>query len=254
MDFLCIRWVKPVRQSPRMEMYGFFTHGTAPPLHLYSLVFFLFPTTFANRLPQPIPLPIIRSRGFHRASLVLFGCPTTGRAPLATSLPLIGLLPAEPPADPASSPGVTTLFFRTVPSANTLVRWVNENAFVSIVQTRPCHTFGRPVHHFRLRPGTSPHALRIPPHDGHPALRKFQEDGFRSALAVSDFRLRAQLDFSIPTFFPGQRGITPAFGYSAPHPSARGTLTLLNNALPSAHYGFICRPSVHNVNITVALR
>jgi hypothetical protein len=113
---------------------------------------------------------------------------------------------------------------------------VNENAFVSIVQTRPCPTFGRPVHHFRLRPGTSPHALRIPPHDGHPALRKFQEDGFRSALAVSDFRLRARLDFSIPAFFPGQRGITPAFGYSAPHPSARGTLTLLNNALPSAHY------------------
>jgi len=39
--------------------------------------------------------------------LVLFGCPTTDRAPLATSLPLIGLLPAEPPADPVSSPGVT---------------------------------------------------------------------------------------------------------------------------------------------------
>ena len=35
------------------------------------------------------------------------------------------------------------LFFRTVPPANTLVRWVNENAFVSIVQTRPCPTFGR---------------------------------------------------------------------------------------------------------------
>ena len=33
------------------------------------------------------------------------------------------------------------------------------------------------------------------------------------------------------TFFPlsGQRGITPAFGYSAPHPGARGTLTLLSN-------------------------
>jgi hypothetical protein len=29
------------------------------------------------------------------------------------------------------------LFFRTVPSANTLVRWVNENAFVVEVQTRP---------------------------------------------------------------------------------------------------------------------
>ena len=35
---------------------------------------------------------------------------------------------------------------------------------------------------------------------------------------------------------PGPRGITPAFGYSAPHPSARGTSTLLNNALLSAHY------------------
>ena len=68
------------------------------------------------------------------------------------------------------------MFFRTVPSANTLVRWVNENAFASIVQARPCPTFGRPVHlrgsPHRLRPGTSPHALRIPPHDGHPALRK----------------------------------------------------------------------------------
>ena len=38
-------------------------------------------------------------------------------------------------------------------------------------------TFGRPVHlrgsPHRLRPGTSPHALRIPPHGGHPALRRF---------------------------------------------------------------------------------
>ena len=39
------------------------------------------------------------------------------------------------------------MFFRTVPSAITLVRWVNENAFVLEVQTRPCPTFGRPVHH-----------------------------------------------------------------------------------------------------------
>ena len=29
------------------------------------------------------------------------------------------------------------MFFRTVPSANTLVRWVNEIAFASIVQARP---------------------------------------------------------------------------------------------------------------------
>src|SRR5450755_958810 len=33
---------------------------------------------------------------------------------------------------------------------------------------------------------------------------------------------------------PGPRGITPAFGYGAPHPSARGTSTLRNNALLSA--------------------
>jgi hypothetical protein len=68
------------------------------------------------------------------------------------------------------------LFFPTVPSANTLVRWVNENAFASIVQARPCPTFGRPVHlrgsPHRLRPGSSPHALQIPSRDGHPALRR----------------------------------------------------------------------------------
>src|SRR3984893_2151937 len=48
--------------------------------------------------------------------------------------------------------------------------------------------------------------------------------GFRSVLAVSGYRLRARLDVSIPCSSPGQRGITPAFGYSAPHPSAEGTL------------------------------
>jgi hypothetical protein len=60
--------------------------------------------------------------------------------------------------------------------------------------------------------------------------------GSRSVLAVSGFRLRARLDFSIPSCSPGQRGITPAFGYSAPHPSAEGTSTPMIHALPSAHY------------------
>ena len=47
------------------------------------------------------------------------------------------------------------------------------------------------------------------------------------------------------TFFPlsGQRGITPAFGYGAPHPGARGTSTLLNNVLLSTHYEPIRLPS-----------
>ena len=43
------------------------------------------------------------------------------------------------------------MFFHTVLSANTLVRWVNENAFAPIVRARPGPTFGRPVH---LRDGS----------------------------------------------------------------------------------------------------
>jgi hypothetical protein len=54
---------------------------------------------------------------------------------------------------------------------------------------------------------------------------------------VSGFRFRARLGFVIPSTFSGPRGVTPAFGYSAPHSSARGTLTLLNNALLSTPYG-----------------
>src|ERR1700730_11052041 len=56
---------------------------------------------------------------------------------------------------------------------------------------------------------------------------------------VSSFRFRAPLGFSIPPTFSGPRGITPAFGYGAPHPSARGTSTLLSNALLSAPYAHI---------------
>ena len=108
------------------------------------------------------------------------------------------------------------MFFRTVPPAHTLVRRVNEYAFASIMQARPYPVFGRPVHpgsRLRLRPGASPHALRISPHGEHPALRWF--------------------------LTTGQRDITPAFGYGAPHLSTRGTSTLLINALPGAHYGLL---------------
>jgi len=58
-------------------------------------------------------------------------------------------------------------------------------------------------------------------------------------LAVSGFRLRARLGVSIPSSHFGQRGITPAFGYDAPHLSAGGTSTLLIWTLPSAHYDLI---------------
>src|SRR5713101_3641011 len=58
--------------------------------------------------------------------------------------------------------------------------------------------------------------------------------GFRSALLC--FRLSPSCPFRLLHTYlsPGQRGITPAFGYSAPHSSARGTSTLLNYALLSA--------------------
>jgi hypothetical protein len=41
--------------------------------------------------------------------------------------------------------------------------------------------------------------------------------------------------------FSGRRRVTAVFGYGAPHSSARGTSTLLNNALLSAH----CEPLRH---------
>jgi hypothetical protein len=67
--------------------------------------------------------------------------------------------------------------------------------------------------------------------------------GCRSTLAVSSFRLRARLGFSMPPALSGQRDITPAFGYDTPHPSIRGTLTLLNNALLSAQYQALRLPA-----------
>src|SRR5580693_2578552 len=88
------------------------------------------------------------------------------------------------------------------------------NAFAPIVRARPNPIFGRPVHQ------------GSPPIDYSPILL-LKPFGFRIApdTLSSDENL------------VGQRGITPAFGYSAPHPSAGGTLTLLIHALPSAHNG-----------------
>ena len=83
------------------------------------------------------------------------------------------------------------------------------NAFAPIVRARPCPIFGRPVH------------LRGGPIDCSPIL----------------------------LLKHGRRGITPAFGYSAPHPSAGGTLTLLIHALPSAHYGPLRHPSAPSLSL-----
>jgi hypothetical protein len=75
--------------------------------------------------------------------------------------------------------------------------------------------------------------------DGHPALRSTASGGFRSVLAC------VQLLPSCPfrrlhtfRFLRPARLRTPLLGYGAPHLSARGTSTLLNNALLSAHFRF----------------
>src|SRR5580698_2418672 len=60
--------------------------------------------------------------------------------------------------------------------------------------------------------------------------------GFHLAMDTLPSR---ELRKTYPTL-SGQRGITPAFGYGAPHPDATGTLTLLNNVRLSTLYAF-CR-------------
>src|ERR1039458_8919147 len=121
------------------------------------------------------------------------------------------------------------------------------NAFAPIVRARPNPIFGRPVHQgsppFDYSPILllKPFGFRIAPDTLSSGIRR--ATGSRSVLAVSGFRLRARLDFSIPSCSPGQRGITPAFGYSAPHPSAEGTSTPMIHALPSAHYDPVRLPS-----------
>jgi hypothetical protein len=162
--------------------------------------------------PSPLDCQLLGHPAF-TALQVLFDCPTTRSASLPTSHTAYRVGCPDATQEHYESSQGHALIFRTVPSAHTLVRWVDENAFASIVQARPCppsladrFVLGQLP---RLQPGASPQALRIPPHSGHPALRVNR---------------------------PGQRGITPAFGYSPPHPRARGTSTLLINALPGAHY------------------
>ena len=100
------------------------------------------------------------------------------------------------------------------------------DAFAPVLRARPNPIFGRPVHQ------------GSPPIDYSPILL-LNPFGFRIApdTLSSDENLI------------GQRGITPAFGYSAPHPSAGGTLTLLIHALPSAHYGPLRHPSAPSLSL-----
>ena len=117
------------------------------------------------------------------------------------------------------------------------------NAFASIMQARPCPTFGRPVHLEVALIDYGP-VLLLMPFGFHFAVdtlpsRELQAAASGPPWTVSGFRFRARLGFSIPSPFSGPRGITPAFGYSAPHLSAEGTLTPMSNMLLSTHYGTV---------------
>ena len=199
-------------------------------------------------LPAAFPSPLgCRSLG-HEAFAplqVLLGRPTTRPASLPTSLEAYKVADPGATREPNESSWGHVLIFRTVPPANTLIRWVNENAFAPIVRARPCPTFGRPVHHGdgspRLRPGTSPHALRIPPRGGHPALWCYDERWLRSPLAVSGFRLRARIGFSIPSA-PRPARHYPRLWIRRPSFGRRRDLNPPDHALPSTHYAAVRTP------------
>src|SRR5882762_12022074 len=102
MDLLRTRRVDPVHQSPQPRMYGFFTHGTVPPSRLYSSGFLSLPDHL-RRLPSPTHFRRrLPGHAAFTALVVLHSRPSTGRASLATSLSLIGLLTPVPPGDPVS--------------------------------------------------------------------------------------------------------------------------------------------------------
>jgi hypothetical protein len=170
------RWIEPVRQSPRPLMFGSFAQGTVHLNSLNSLTRRLTPTVIIRRLPRATPLadysamqlsPHFR---YHAAVRLL----AQHHLPLRFSL--IGSLIVVPPTNYASSPEVTRCSSVPCCPQTPWCGGANENAFASIVQARPLPTFGRPVHlrgsPHRLRPGTSPHALRISPRGEHPALRR----------------------------------------------------------------------------------
>jgi hypothetical protein len=117
-----------------------------------------------------------------------------------------------------------------VPSAHTVVRGVDENAFASIVQARPCLLFGRPVHlrdsSHRLPPGASPQTHRIPPRGGHPVLPNQPLGPVRH----------------YPHFWISARGL----GLS-------GTLTRLRHTLPGTHYAWLRLPPAPLGSLRLAL-
>jgi hypothetical protein len=228
-------------------MYGYFTHGTDPPPRPYSSGFLSLPNRL-RRLPSPAHFRRrLPGHAVFAALVVLHSRPSTDRASLAISLSLIGLLTPVPPGDSASPPEVT--HYSSVP-CHPQTPWcggVNENAFAFIVQARPCPTFGRPVH-LGVAPIDYSPVLLLMPFGFHLTMdtlpsRELQVGGFRFTLICFQLSPSCPVRLLHTSTFSGPRGVTPAFGYSAPHLSVRGTSTLLSNALLSAPYDPLRHPA-----------
>ena len=138
------RRIDPVRESPRSAMFGSFAQGTFHLTGLAHLAFCLSSTVFAGWLPRPTRSPCFWWCDFRRTSGTTQPSDhfqsTTSRFTCAYGVASLGAIRGL-----WKFSWGHVLIFRTVPSANTLERWVNENAFAPIVRARPCPTFGRPV-------------------------------------------------------------------------------------------------------------
>jgi hypothetical protein len=144
-----------------------------------------------------------------------------------------------PPGDPASPPEVTRCSSVPCrPQTPCSDGWMSD-AFASLEQARPCPIFWPTSSSWGSPLDYGPELLCMPfgfhlTMDTLPS-RELPRGGSRSTLAC--FQLSPSCPFRLLHTFlslSGQRGITPAFRYDAPHPSVRGTLTLLNSALLSA--------------------
>jgi hypothetical protein len=162
---------------------------------------------------------------------------------------LIGSLIPVPPENATSPPGVTP---RSSVPCRPHTPWYDgwvRDAFAAIVPARPCPVFGRPVHHGVASSITARYFSASPSDSTSrwtpcPPVVSRQLTRLRLRLGrIRRFRLRARLDVSL-SGGPGQRGVTPAFGYGAPYPGASGTSTHLIWALPSTHYRLLrpCTP------------
>jgi hypothetical protein len=119
------RRIDPVNEFPRPVMSGSFTKGTVHLTDLTHLAFRLSSTVFVGCLPRHTLPPLAWSRGFHRTSGTTQPSDdsrnTASHFACAYRVTSLGVTRGSR----ESSWGHAQIF-RTVPSANTLVRWVNE--------------------------------------------------------------------------------------------------------------------------------